>query len=123
VPYWVKRGKYFTSVDFVNYWDTIISADLAGVNLAGFSAAFIILCLWLYFLRKMDIYEPEKWHHLVLTFLLSIVCMHLLYPAHDILWNVFDYYRPTRPVSDFAYITISVGMVEEFVKILPVLIM
>jgi RsiW-degrading membrane proteinase PrsW (M82 family) len=123
VPYWVKRGKYFTSIDFINYWDTIISADLAGVNLAGFSAAFIILCLWLYFLRKMDIYEPEKWHHLILTFLLSIVCMHLLYPAHDILWNVFDYYRPTRPVSDFAYITISVGMVEEFVKILPVLIM
>lgn len=123
VPYWVKRGTYFSDIDFINYWSTILSVDIEAINAAGFFAAFIILCFWMFFLRKMDIYEPEKWHHLIITFLLSIVCMHLLYPAHDFLWDILEYNRPSNPVSDFGYLTVSVGMVEEFVKILPVLIM
>ena len=123
LPVWMSRTYHFNNFDISGYWSDVFDAEISEINIYGASAAFLILVIWIILIVRLDIYEKEKWHHLLITFLLGIVTMQLLYPLHDILWNYFDYYRPSYPVSDLAYMVISIGMVEEFVKILPVLIM
>lgn len=122
IPFWLKRTSFFVNMDISNYWKTVFIDKFGSITLGIFLSAFIITLFWVFFFRKMDFYEPEKWRYLILTFLLSLVCMQLLYPIHDFLWNVFNYYRPNDAISDLLYITVSTGMTEELVKILPVLI-
>ncbi len=118
----LKRVIYFNKIDIINYWRNIFDNKVGSANMIGFVAAFFILILWVFFFRQMDIYEPEKWHHIVMVILLSFITIYLIYPIHDFIWYKLNYYRPSHPVSDLTYITIVVGMTEEFVKILPVLI-
>ena len=123
VPAWAKRDVYFNELDLDSYWMHILSYEWGAMSWVAFFASLGIFALWMHFLRKTDIYEPEKWHHLIIVFLMSVVFMHLLYPIHDILEEWFHYYRPYLPIKDLGYLTVTIGMVEEFVKILPVFVM
>ena len=123
IPEWPKRIRYFKENNWIDYWKVRLKAELDYWHIMSVSSALVLLLLWLHYLRKLDIYEPEKKRYLILTFFISIVSMQLLYPMHDVLWNVFDYHRPLRPISDLWYCVISIGMIEEMVKIIPVLIM
>jgi len=122
IPEFIKRAKYFLEFNWIEYWKTRFSAEFDYWHMFGVGSAFVLLMVWLYFLRKLDIYEPEKKRYILLTLLLSIVSMQLLYPLHDLLWHVFHYYQPTHPNSHFWYCVSSIGMIEELVKIIPVLI-
>ncbi|MEO9534240.1 MAG: PrsW family intramembrane metalloprotease [Crocinitomicaceae bacterium] len=123
IPEWPKRIRYFKENNWIDYWKVRLKAEFDYWHIMSVSSALVLLLLWLHYLRKLDIYEPEKKRYLILTFFISIVSMQLLYPMHDVLWNVFDYHRPLRPISDLWYCVISIGMIEEMVKIIPVLIM
>ncbi|MBD3638357.1 MAG: PrsW family intramembrane metalloprotease [Crocinitomicaceae bacterium] len=123
VPFGIRRQIYFTDFDWADYWKLMFDYEVHHWGLINAGAAAILLVLWLLFLRKFDIYEPEKWKYVIATFFISVLTMQLLYPIHDFQWAVLHYYRPLNPFSDLMYITVSVGMVEEFVKILPLLIM
>ncbi|MCH2226109.1 MAG: PrsW family intramembrane metalloprotease, partial [Crocinitomicaceae bacterium] len=123
LPHYVKRITFFNEFDFSSYWGLLLEFEIDRWHFPGVLAALFLLILWVYFLRKMDIYEPEKWIHLVMTFILSIISMQLLYPMHDFLWEFVDYNRPSHPFEDLWYMVISIGGIEELVKIIPVLIM
>ena len=118
-----KRVVYFKNIDVVGYWKTVFGKKIESANIYGLVGAIIILLLWGWFLQKMDLFERERRKHILVTLGLSFISIFLVYPIHDIISEVFGYERPFTPISDFTYITITVGMVEEFVKILPVLIM
>ncbi len=122
IPEWMKRARYFKENNWLDYWSVRLNAELSEWHILTASSALILLALWIYFLRKLDIYEPEKKRYLILIFFVSIVSMQLLYPIHDLMWYVFEYHRPSVPVSDLWYCVISIGMVEELVKIIPVLL-
>ena len=123
IPEWPKRIRYFKENNWVDYWKVRLDAEFDYWHIMSVSSAIVLLLLWLHYLRKLDIYEPEKRRYLIITFFVSIISMQLLYPMHDVLWNVFDYHRPWTPISDLWYCVIAIGMVEEMVKIIPVLIM
>ena len=123
LPPWLNRSVYFEDFNFAGYWGLLFQQEINSWHLSGVLAAAFLLFLWLYFLRKMDIYEPEKKINLLAVFLISIISMQLLYPMHNFLWDVIGYYRPSSPTEDLWYMIISIGMIEETVKILPVLLM
>ncbi|MFT4602910.1 MAG: hypothetical protein ACI857_003097, partial [Arenicella sp.] len=122
VPDGLKRIQFMDSNSWGKYWEVIFQSELDYWHFFGVVSAIILLLLWLFYLRKLDIYEPEKKRYLILTFIISVVSMQLLYPMHDVLWHIFGYHRPLTPISDLWYCVISIGMIEEFVKILPVLL-
>ena len=84
-----------------------------------FSAA--ISLLWIVYLRKLDIYEPEKWSYIILVFALSCISIWAVFPISKII-NDLGFVLNGNPINDFFYCVISIGMVEELVKLLPVLI-
>lgn len=78
--------------------------------------------MWLGFLRRLDIFEPEKWRYTLLatglgaisTFLLTIVIS--LPPIRDL--------RATGAQShDLLFYIFRVGLMEELTKFLPLLVM
>ena len=92
------------------------------LNLIGTIGALLICFVWLGFLRRLDIFEPEKWKFtllatglgalstLLLTILISLPPIQQLQvigdQGHDLLFFIF-----------------RVGLLEEFTKFIPLLVM
>jgi RsiW-degrading membrane proteinase PrsW (M82 family) len=118
-----KRISFMRTASYFSYWKTIYKNEISGISYWGFLSSSLILLIWLFYLIKIDIYEPEKWKHILLTLLMSMVTIFLVYPLSDVLMDVVQYYPSGGPVYSFFHITISIGMIEELVKIIPVLIL
>jgi RsiW-degrading membrane proteinase PrsW (M82 family) len=117
-----KREGYLLSLDFLNYWKVIFEKEVHQFSILGFISAFLILFVWIIFIRKMDIYEPEKWRDIILVLILSCLTIFLVYPYNDLIQNVFGYYSSNSPVGNFIHMIFTIGIGEELVKIIPVLI-
>lgn len=83
--------------------------------------ALLISGVWLMYIRKIDIYEQEKWKHVFITFVLGFLFSNLapvgygLFMSHDIAIN-------GRPLNDLFYSIGIIGGLEETVKIIPFLL-
>jgi len=117
-----KRIVYMRDLDISNYSKTVFQPKLKALSLWGGTAALLILIAWLLYLRKVDIYEPEKWSHTIITLLLSMCTIFLVYPINDVLWDIFHFFPGTNATEDFIYDFFSIGVIEELVKIIPVLL-
>ncbi|MCT4580465.1 MAG: PrsW family intramembrane metalloprotease [Flavobacteriales bacterium] len=118
-----KRITYMRSTQYLSYWETVFKNRFSNISFWGTISALAILCIWLFYLVSIDIYEAEKWYHILFTLLMSMTTIFLVFPLSDTLLDVIEYSPAGGPVYSFFHITISVGMVEEFVKILPVIIL
>jgi RsiW-degrading membrane proteinase PrsW (M82 family) len=117
-----KRISYMRSLNFFKYWQAIFHSELKAFNLWGFVSSLLILFVWLFYLRRIDVFENESWFYLLLTLFLGMGFTYWVYPLHDILSDTFNYFPSQHPLSDFIYDVISIGAVEELVKIIPVLL-
>lgn len=117
-----KRIVYMRDLDTSNYLKTIFKREVKALSIWGGIASFLILLAWIFYLRKVDIYEPEKWSHTIITLLLSMCTIYFIFPIHDIIWDIFHYFPGSNATEDFIYDFLTIGMVEEFVKIIPVLL-
>ncbi len=101
--------------------DLLVNEIATWSNLIGIAFAFSISAIWVIYVRKLDIYEQEKWLPILLVFALSCATIWLVFPISDFI-NSRGFVLNGEPVNDFLYCFISIGMVEEFVKLLPVVI-
>lgn len=77
--------------------------------------------LWIVYLRKLDIYEPEKWRYIIIVFVVSCITIWAVFPISTFINNM-GFVLNGKPINDFLYCVFSIGMVEELVKLVPVLI-
>ena len=89
--------------------------------IVGYLFSASISLLWIIYIRKLDIYEQEKWRYILLVFGMSCLTIWLVFPITDFI-NGLGFKLNGSPVNDFLYCFISIGMVEELVKMIPVLI-
>lgn len=76
--------------------------------------ALLFSSLWIVYLKKLDIYNPEKWLHLILVFVIGFFTPFIL----DLLPDVVTYpHFNGNKIHDFYQYFIHVGLVEEFSKI------
>lgn len=85
-------------------------------------SAFAISAVWAVYLRKLDVFEPERWRHLIIVFVMGCITVWFVFPIADILNNWLHFDLNGQPLNDFAYSVIGIGMVEEFVKMIPLAI-
>ncbi|MFT5779338.1 MAG: RsiW-degrading membrane proteinase PrsW (M82 family) [Crocinitomicaceae bacterium] len=117
-----KRIAFMRSASYSSYWHAVFQNEISTINPCGLIAATLILLIWLFYLRKVDMYEKEKWVHVLATIFMSMCTVFLVYPFGDLLTDVVHYYPSDDPGVGFIHMVVSIGMVEEFVKIIPVLI-
>lgn len=122
VPIGIQRKVFFQQMDLPAYFGAIIKAIARKIDLLGFLGAFLILAVWVMYLVKIDMYEKEKWYHLLFTLLAGAVFALPAFYLHDFNRLVLGYELNGQPLHDFIYCVVGIGMVEELVKIIPFLL-
>jgi len=119
---YIRRLSFYYQANFLDYMLEVFRMDIKRLNLWGTLAAFLISLIWIIYIWKLDVYEPERWSYVGLTFLLSAITIHFVFPITDTL-NFAGFELNGSPLNDLLYCIVGIGMVEEMVKILPVLFM
>jgi len=122
VPFYIKRMYYLSNYKYISYFFLLIKHDFSNAYWLGAIFAFIISLIWIIYLKGIDIFEKDKWYQLSLVFLLSCFSIYLIYPYHDYILNWLNYKASDNWLSQFILDFVSIGVIEEIVKIIPVLI-
>jgi RsiW-degrading membrane proteinase PrsW (M82 family) len=93
------------------------------VNVAGFLGAVLIVAVWLYFLKRLDIFEPEKNRYLLLTLFGGMLSPFAALFLYDILKFYFGFGISGQWINDLFFCIFGIGFVEELVKLIPFLLM
>jgi RsiW-degrading membrane proteinase PrsW (M82 family) len=102
------------------YLTAIFKMLLHHFNMTGFLAAMGVMLVWLVFLLKLDIFDPEKIQQVLLILGLGMVMSFGVFVMADIrqlLLNMGD----AAHGDNYFYWVLDVGAVEEFVKIVPLI--
>ena len=92
------------------------------MNIFGILGALLICGVWLEFLRRLDVFEPEKWKYSIMAtslgalFTVFLIIVISLPVIRDIQAN-------GEEVHDLLFYIFRVGLLEEIVKIIPLFIM
>ncbi len=92
-------------------------------NISGIVGAILIFLVWIFYILSIDVYERERIKHIVFTIVSSCVLTILISYYYHYEHVYLDINRTGELMNDFLYYTIGVGLPEEIVKIIPVLIL
>ncbi|WP_417602439.1 PrsW family intramembrane metalloprotease [Owenweeksia hongkongensis] len=98
-----------------------LSSDRKTVLGIAIGFSLLISFIWYTYLSWLDIYEKEKVGTLILTFILAAASSFLVFPIGDLV-HPHTYSLDGTFWNDLQYCIVNIGMIEEFVKILPFLI-
>lgn len=111
----VRRLCYLTRHEYGSYVSSVI--DFSGINGYGFTAAVVITILWLVFLKKIDIFEPEKTRWLLVTLVVGMLAAELVIVIHDLQYLYYDFSLTGSLSDDLFYCIFGIGLREELVKL------
>ncbi|MCO5267795.1 MAG: PrsW family intramembrane metalloprotease [Brumimicrobium sp.] len=119
----LQSAVYFLNGNVSGYIGAVFYYVFHNFNFWGFLAAILIMGSWMMYLRKVDIYEPEKWGYVLFTLGLGMIFSFLVHPITDYLNLVEGFTLNGEIVNDFLYCVFGIGAIEELVKIIPLFIM
>lgn len=121
-PFHLKRYLFLTQLNLFRYFESVFSNTYQNLTLIGFLGAFLITLCWLFYLRRIDIYEPERWRYIILTFILGILFSEVTFLLSDLNTMYTGFTLNGQVWNDLFYSIIGIGIIEELVKIIPVLL-
>ncbi len=121
-PSHLKRYMYLSKYNLFRYFETVFSHTYSNQNLVGFLGALLVMLSWLFYLRRIDIYEPEKWKHILLIFILGAIFSEFTFLLSDLNSMFTGFNLNGGVLNDLLYCIIGIGVIEELVKILPVIL-
>ncbi len=119
----IERAIYLKPFRPVQYGKQLFKGAFSGFNAWGSIGAIFILCIWVIYLEKLDIFEKEKWYHTLVVVLLSMVFSFFTYPLSDFDHVMLGFQANGHFLHDFFYSVLGVGAIQELVKILPLLLL
>jgi len=90
---------------------------------SGFIAALLILIVWFQYLRKIDVFEPEKIAYLLVTLIGGMFFAEVCTILYDFFDYGFNLKINGKIINDLFYCMFGIGLIEETVKIIPFLLM
>ncbi|MCO4806482.1 MAG: PrsW family intramembrane metalloprotease [Flavobacteriales bacterium] len=91
-------------------------------NYLGVSVAFAISVIWMIYLRKLDVFEPEEWKHIIIVFIMGCVTVWAVFPITAFMKTNLGFQLDNSFWNDFIYSWVGIGMVEELIKMVPLII-
>jgi len=120
-PYWEAYSRLSKSSYYLQKADLLQFISISNSNFGQWEdwlSSFIIFSVWLVYLLQLNLFGKLSLSLILLTIILSvfscIVVCNLMY------FTSFEYLRRVVLFNDFTY-AITVGLIEEFVKLLPLL--
>jgi len=121
-PSHLKRYIFLSKFNLVRYFEAVFAHTYQNQNLIGFLGALLVMLFWLFYLRRIDIYEPEKWKHILLIFVLGVLFSEVTFLLSDLNSMFTGFKLNGRVLNDLFYCIVGIGVIEEFVKIVPVIL-
>lgn len=117
-----RRDFFFIKNKFISYFVLIILSYKENVIVEGLIAALLICIIWFLFIKKLDIFEPEKFRFLFLTLFLAVILSNLCYVLYGSFNHYLHFVLKGSILTELAYCIFGIGLIEESVKLVPVFI-
>ena len=92
------------------------------MNISGILGALLICGVWLEFLRRLDVFEPEKWKYSLMA--TSLGALFTIFLLISISMPCIRNIKPNGDgTHDLLFYILRVGLFEELAKIFPLFIM
>ncbi len=119
----ILRTGYFHLRNPLGYIKALLLNFYHYFNIWGFLGALLITGSWMMYLRRLDIFEHESWFYTLLTLALGAFFSVGTFFFTDVLDIGFGM-RITGDIwNDFIYCVFAIGVPEELVKIIPLLLL
>ncbi|MEM7036005.1 MAG: PrsW family intramembrane metalloprotease [Bacteroidota bacterium] len=122
VPESMKRYLYVKEAALGPYFESVISSWAAKVTLIGMLGALMGLGVWMFFLRRVDIFKRESWWAMLGTVALGGIFAFAALPISDFIQYDTGFHPNGNFWHDLLYCIVGIGFIEEFVKIIPLLL-
>lgn len=84
--------------------------------------SFFISFTWLDYLKRVDVFERERTLHIAITFVLGAVIPNLIHVLHASVYKPLGIQESDDVILNFFFFTLGVGLLEEVVKFLTVVL-
>ncbi|MFT6715904.1 MAG: RsiW-degrading membrane proteinase PrsW (M82 family) [Saprospiraceae bacterium] len=116
-----ERLFFLKHKEYIFYLKTVVKPIYSGSNFLLILVSFIVVLVWVMYLKGLKFFAKIKWKYLVLTFLLSLLFSEITLVLYD-LWSWLGIDESGDFINDLMYYVIGVGLIEETVKLTPVLL-
>jgi len=123
LPFDETREYYFGHSKFGPYFILVLYKMFAHLNWLAVLCAIGIMLVWMAYIRKLDILKPENWLLLLLIVALGGFFSNFTFPVDDTYRFLTHTPFIEENTGDFFFWFVNVGMVEELVKIIPLLLL
>lgn len=84
--------------------------------------AIFIAWIWVDYYRLIDIYESERLKYFILTFFLGAASVYIVFGINYYLLDATQFNMNGGFIQDFIYCVFRIGVLEEFAKLIPFVI-
>lgn len=123
IPNSLVRNLAFKMGRPLIYAKALFGGLFDSANYVGVVGACLILIVWSVFLRRLDVFEPEKLRYVLLTLFMGMLATFLCLPLYDFAEIYLGFTLNGNILNDLIYCVFGIGLFEELVKILPLIIM
>lgn len=123
IPQEIAERVYVKYHKIILYGYHILNILKSNFKVTGFIGALGILIIWLIYMVGLDIFEKENRIHLLLTLLGGMIFSLLTFYISDFLKYILHFDQGKGNLSLLMFYIFRVGAVEEFVKIIPLLVL
>ncbi len=123
VPDRLRYKVYFLERDFIAFYKLRFSNMAGTLPLWGIAGNLLVLFTWLFFLRRLSFLSPVKWRHFLLAIGIGVVLAMSSWLLYELYHHVFNFWITGEVVNDFLFSFLSIGMIEELVKLIPFLLL
>lgn len=117
----ISSDYLYSHAQYIHLYIATIIRTFSRTDFFGILGAILIACLWIYYLLRLDLYEPEKKFNIILCFVMGFLCAGLVVFYHFYWRNNVSLHKVEDGsfLNNLLYYTFAVGAIEELVKFLP----
>lgn len=110
-------GKY------LQYYLGLCISVFSEIHILGLISAFLVFSVWFYYVRNLDFFNQEKIKYTIIISLLGASFSFLTFPLSDAIHGFLRISSSDNTFYNlFVYSFLGIGIVEELVKFVPVLL-
>ena len=118
----IARELAFRTSDFSGYIIALVQMMQHQFTLRDLMASGLVMLIWLIYLLKLDIFHRENLFYILVTLLLGMVMSFATFWLADAVYHGLGINMNGKPFHDFIAAVIGIGMIEELVKIVPLIL-
>lgn len=118
----MRDRVFIPRYDVKNYILSYVMRHVRYFTLWGFIGSLVVLAAWIFYLQKLDVFSSIPLGNQLITVFLGMLFIFLVYPFSDVLDYYFLDYFIRGKFEVFVMCVVRIGMVEEFVKLAPLLL-